>query len=113
MDCITRLKIKQARPNSLNDAIQRAVELEAFYRAESRRTESVRSVDQEAGSGHDSKIDKFIETMEKNMQYLQKKMKNMKQWKFQLQKKGRDTGHTKDETMKTCKYYKKVLQVRI
>lgn len=96
-----RLKIKQARSNSLNDAIQRAVELEAFYRAESRRTESVRSVDQEDGSGHGSKVDKFIETMEKNMQYLQKEMKDMKQWKFQMQKKGRDTGHTKDETRNT------------
>lgn len=72
------LKIKQARPNSINDAIQRAVELEAFYRAESRRTESVRSMDQEAGSRHGSKINKCIETMEKNMQYLQKEMKDMK-----------------------------------
>ena len=29
-----RLRIKQARPVSLNDAIRHAVELEAFYRAE-------------------------------------------------------------------------------
>ena len=42
-----RLKIKQSRPNILNDAIQRAVELEVFYRAESRRSENVRSLDQE------------------------------------------------------------------
>ncbi|KAH3888491.1 hypothetical protein DPMN_012527 [Dreissena polymorpha] len=33
-----RLRIKQARPVSLNDAIRYAVELEAFYRAE--RTKS-------------------------------------------------------------------------
>ena len=59
-----RLKIKQSRLSSLNDAIQRAVELEASYRAE-RRT--VRILDQETGIGHGSKIDKFIETMEKNI----------------------------------------------
>ena len=41
-----RFKINQSRPNSLNDAILRAVGLEAFYRGESRRTETVRSVDQ-------------------------------------------------------------------
>ena len=33
-----RLKIKQARPVNLNDAVRHAVELEAFYRAESRQT---------------------------------------------------------------------------
>ena len=32
-----RLKIKQARPVDLNDAVRHAVELEAFYRAESRQ----------------------------------------------------------------------------
>ena len=90
-----RLKIKQSKPNGLNDAIQRAVELEAFYRAESRRTENVRSVDQESGIGHGSKIDKLLETMEKNMQDLQREMKDMKQWKFQMQGKGNDTKHTK------------------
>ena len=33
-----RLKIKQARPVDLNDAVRHAVELEAFYRAENRQT---------------------------------------------------------------------------
>jgi hypothetical protein len=46
-----RLKIKQSRPTSFNDAIQRAVELEAFYKAEIRRTENFRSVDQDSGQG--------------------------------------------------------------
>ena len=32
-----RLKIKQARPVDLNDAVRHAVELEAFYRAENRQ----------------------------------------------------------------------------
>ena len=55
----------------------------------------MRSVDQESGIGHGSKIDKFIETMEKHMQDLQREMKDMKQWKFQMQGKGNDTKHTK------------------
>ena len=35
-----RLRIKQVRPASLNDAVRNAVELEAFYRAERKHTES-------------------------------------------------------------------------
>ena len=33
-----RLKIKQARPVDLNDAVRHALELEAFYRAENKQT---------------------------------------------------------------------------
>lgn len=32
-----RLKVKQARPSNLNDAVHHAIELEAFYRAEKRQ----------------------------------------------------------------------------
>ncbi|XP_055998786.1 uncharacterized protein LOC125664117 [Ostrea edulis] len=35
--------------------------------------------------------------MEKNMGYLQREMKDMKQWKFQMQTKGRDARQAKDE----------------
>ena len=38
-----RLRIKQARPSDLNDAVRHAVELEAFYRAEKRHQEQVRT----------------------------------------------------------------------
>jgi DNA repair exonuclease SbcCD ATPase subunit len=79
--------------------MQRAVELESFYKAEIRRTENVRSMDQDSGQG--SKIDKFIETMEKNMQSLQREMKDMKRWKFQMQKEGQDTRQMKEEPRKT------------
>lgn len=34
VNLVIRLKIKQARPADLNDAVRHAVELEAFYRAE-------------------------------------------------------------------------------
>ena len=61
-DSEMRLKIKQARPSSLNDAIQRAVELEAFSRAEKRRTETVRVSDGKS-SDQSSKLEKFMETI--------------------------------------------------
>ncbi|XP_060590432.1 uncharacterized protein LOC132745500 [Ruditapes philippinarum] len=38
-----RLKIKQARPIDLNDAVRHAVELEAFYRAEKKQQGMIRS----------------------------------------------------------------------
>jgi hypothetical protein len=41
------LKIKQPRPSSFNNVIQRALELEVFYKAEIHRTENVRSMDQD------------------------------------------------------------------
>ncbi|KAH3789639.1 hypothetical protein DPMN_167824 [Dreissena polymorpha] len=37
-----RLKVKQARPTYLNDAVRHAVELEAFFRTERRQQEQVR-----------------------------------------------------------------------
>jgi hypothetical protein len=98
-----RLKIKQSRPSSFNDAIQRAVELEAFYKEENRRTENVRSMDQDSGQG--SKIDNFIENIEKNIQCLQREMKDTKRWKFQVQKRGRDMGQMKEEPMTTATNY--------
>ena len=45
-----RLKIKQARPVSLNDAIRHAVELESFYRAEKRQQGFVRTIEQDRSS---------------------------------------------------------------
>ncbi|KAH3736115.1 hypothetical protein DPMN_042677 [Dreissena polymorpha] len=38
-----RLKVKQARPLDLNDAVRHAVELEAFYSSEKHYQEQVRS----------------------------------------------------------------------
>jgi hypothetical protein len=62
-------------------------------------------MDQDSGQG--SKIDKFIETMEKNMQSLQREMKDMKRWKFQMQNEGRDMRQMKEEPMKTATSYGK------
>lgn len=35
-----RIKVKQSRPVSLNDAVRHAVELEAYYQAERKSAES-------------------------------------------------------------------------
>ena len=81
-----RLKIKQARPLNLNDAIQRAVELEAYNRAERQRTDNIRVMNKDStDTAKVSKIDQFMETVEKNMRSLQKDMRDLKQWKFQSQ----------------------------
>ncbi|XP_056006949.1 uncharacterized protein LOC130050723 [Ostrea edulis] len=81
-----RLKIKQARPVNLNDAIQRAVELEAYNRAESRRIDAVRVMSgSSADLSKESKLDQFMETVEKNMLSLQRDIRDLKQWKFQSQ----------------------------
>ena len=81
-----RLKIKQARPLNLNDAIQRAVELEAYNRAERQRTDNIRVMNKDStDTANVSKIDQFMETVEKNMRSLQKDMRDIKQWKFQSQ----------------------------
>ena len=80
-DAEMRLKIKQARPFSLNDALQRAVELEAFSRAEKRRTETVRVSDGKS-SDQSSKLEKFMETIQSSISALEREMKDMKRSKF-------------------------------
>ena len=63
-----RLKIKQARPLNLNDVIQRAVELEAYNRAERQRTDNIRVMNKDStDTTKVSKSDQFLETVEKNM----------------------------------------------
>lgn len=104
-----RLKIKQARPINLNDAIQRAVELEAYYRAENRHTDAVRTMSENTeDSSKASKLDNFIETVEKNMRSLQRDMRDLKQWKFQSQSQRRmprPETHARDSN-RTRKCYK-------
>ena len=66
-----RLKIKQARPVDLNDAIQHAVELESFYRAERRQQGMVRPIinDQSAQA-------KEIEEMRKEIGDLKQQLES-------------------------------------
>lgn len=103
------LKIKQARPINLNDAIQRAVELEAYYRAENRHTDTVRTMSENTEDSYKtSKLDNFIATVEKNMLSLQRDMRDLKQWKFQSQSQRRmplPETHTRDRD-RTRKCYR-------
>ena len=81
-DSEMRLKIKQARPSSLNDAIQRAVELEAFNRAEKRRTETVRWMEHKS-STRSPKLEKLIEAMQKSISTLAREVRDLKRSKCQ------------------------------
>ncbi|KAH3769556.1 hypothetical protein DPMN_170829 [Dreissena polymorpha] len=65
-----RLRIKQARPVSLNDAIRHAVELEAFYRAE--RTKPDRHVS--AVGTDDNKPMKQMNELQKMVDMLSKQL---------------------------------------
>ena len=84
-----RLKIKQARPVNLNDAIQRAVELEAFNRAERRRKENVCIIDK-ASSEKESRMETLVAEMQKSISELQQELKFLKKGQFQGQR--RDGG---------------------
>ena len=82
-----RLKIKQARPVNLNDAIQRAVELEAFNRAERRRKENIHVIDKDS-SDKGNRMETLMEEMQKSISLLQQDMKSLK--KGQTQGRERD-----------------------
>ena len=93
-DSEMRLKIKQARPSSLNDAIQRAVELEAFNRAEKRRTETVRLMEHKS-SDRSSRLEKLIETMQQSISRLAREVKDLKRFKFQNKQTKTSAGESK------------------
>ena len=95
-DSEMRLKIKQARPSSLNDAIQRAVELDAFNRAEKRRTENVRWMEHKS-SASPLKLEKLIEAMQKSIDTLALEVRDLKRSKC----KGNQT-KTKATTSEVC-----------
>ena len=86
-----RLKIKQARPVNLNDAIQRAVELEAFNRAERRRNDNVYIIDK-ASSEKGSRMETFMKKMQKSIGLLQEEVESLK--RGLCQERGQGEGHT-------------------
>ena len=95
-DSEMRLKIKQARPSSLNDAIQRAVELDAFNKAEKRRTETVRWMEHKS-STRSPKLEKLIEAMQRSIDTLTREVRVLKRSKCQ----GNQT-KTETTTSKVC-----------
>ena len=81
-DCEMRVKIKQARLSSLNDAIQRTVDLEAFNRAEKGRTETVRWMEHKS-SARSPKLEKLMEAMQKSISTLAREVRDLKRSKCQ------------------------------
>jgi hypothetical protein len=79
-----RLRIKQARPTSLNEAVRHAVELEAFNRAERKSHENhcyirkLNSDQYECSKNQDSKLDSLIKSIEemKNMLSMFRRQNN-------------------------------------
>ena len=83
-----RLRIKQARPTSLNDAVRHAVELEAFHKAERSRLSHqgiVRSVDQtnansDIGPSSDLRqLQESLSFMNNELQQLQQELREYRQ----------------------------------
>ena len=70
-----RLKIKQARPVDLNDAVRHAVELEAFYKAEKRQQGMVRTTESKDGDG----IKELIQDLRKRMQGMERRLDHQQQ----------------------------------
>jgi hypothetical protein len=79
-----RLRIKQARPTSLNEAVRHAVELEAFNRAEQKSYETngymrtLNSDEYDSPESEDDKLDSLIKLVEemKNMLFMLRRQNN-------------------------------------
>ena len=88
-----RIRIKQSRPQNLNDAIRLAVELETFNRAERRVTEGrsylrTTTADSAAGKVSDKTKDqtdmmKLMTDMHKRLSDLQRDVNQLKNEKIQ------------------------------
>ncbi|CAC5414114.1 unnamed protein product [Mytilus coruscus] len=81
IDSDMRLRIKQARPTDLNDAIRHAVELEAFNKAEIKRIEGqgfLRTASENTHSA-DSITSLLLKTISETLIELQKEIRDLKQ----------------------------------
>jgi hypothetical protein len=79
-DSEMRIRIKQSRPQNLNDAIRLAVELETFNRAEQRVTEGrsyLRTTTADSTAGKVSDKTKDQTDMMKLMTYMQKRLSDL------------------------------------
>ena len=95
-DSEMRIRIKQSRPQNVNDAIRLAVELETFNRAERRVTEGrsylrTTAADSTAGKVSDKTKDqtdmmKLITDMQKRLSDLQRDVNQLKNEKFRPRK---------------------------
>ena len=91
-DSEMRIRIKQSRPQNLNDAIRLAVELETFNRAERRVTEGrsylrTTAADSTADKTNDqTDIMKLMTVMQKRLSDLQRDVNQLKNDKFRPRK---------------------------
>ena len=77
-----RLRVKQARPSDLNDAVRHAVELEAYNRAEKKKTEGegylrAANMANTTEPKPDSQWDKF-KTLTNTLKLIQDELKSLK-----------------------------------
>ena len=72
-----RLKVKQARPVDLNDAVRHAVELEAYYRAEQKKTGD-RGILYATGTTQDRSENSEIQELKNTVLSLQKEFRSWK-----------------------------------
>ena len=96
-DSEMRIRIKQSRPQNLNDAIRLAVELDTFNRAERRVTEGrsyLRTTAADSTAGKVSDKTKDQTDMMKLMTDLQKRLSDLK----------RDVNQLKNEKFRPCKF---------
>ena len=78
----TRLRVTQARPSDLNEAVRHAVELEAYNRAEMKKTEGegylrAANMPDSTEPKPDSQCDKF-ETLTNTLKLIQDELKSLK-----------------------------------
>ena len=81
-----RIRVKQARPVNLNDAIRHAVELEAYNRAEKKHIEgqgylitTSEAVDKSDIKSSNFKLDEEMRSLQKTLAELQKSVQSLKQ----------------------------------
>ena len=96
-----RIRVKQARPVDLNDAIRHAVELEAYNRAEKKHLEGQGFLRATSEKGDDSKskdtaqvnFEEKLSHLQKSLAELQTSMQTLRQPDRQPQPPGRNTGY--------------------
>ncbi len=92
-----RLRIKQARPHDLNDAVRHAVELEAFNKAERKQMEGQGYMRSTSDMGHEkpTKMENDMKALQKTVSELHKSFEAWKQPKSTGSNNTRNTGDWK------------------
>ncbi|CAC5390311.1 unnamed protein product [Mytilus coruscus] len=103
-----RIKIKQSRPQNLNQAICLAVELEAFYKAEKRQDfvkPQMRATHADTSTQELSKDDKFTEMMDSFTKQLESLRIELNEFKKSGQRKTADPKWKRNQQCYNCGKY--------